>query len=126
MLSQGLPANPPARGQGALLAAGSAALLASGCCVAPLALALLGVSGAWIGQLRVLEPWSPWLLGGALGALGLAAWQIYRRPASDAAACAVDDPACGQTRRGLRRWFWMVALLTAVPLLLPRVAPWFY
>jgi transglutaminase-like putative cysteine protease len=111
---------------GALLAAGLAALLASGCCVAPLALALLGVSGAWIGQLRVLEPWSPWLLGGALTALGLAAWQIYRRPAPGDATCAADDPACGQTRRGLRRWFWVVALLTAVPLLLPLVAPWFY
>jgi hypothetical protein len=74
----------------------------------------------------VLEPWSPWLLGGALLALGLAAWQIYRRPAPGDAACAVDDPACGQTRRGLRRWFWVVALLTAVPLLLPLVAPWFY
>ncbi|MCA6217173.1 mercuric transport protein [Ideonella sp. B7] len=126
MLARTADPTPGTRGLSALLAAGLAALLASSCCVMPLALALLGVSGAWIGQLRVLEPWSPWLLAGALGALGLAAWQIYRPARAGSAQCGIDNDACRTTNRWMRRWFWLVALLTLVPLLAPLLAPWFY
>lgn len=126
MLARTADPTPGTRGLSALLAAGLAALLASSCCVMPLALALLGVSGAWIGQLRVLEPWSPWLLAGALAALGLAAWQIYRPARAGGAQCSIDNDACRTTNRWMRRWFWLVALLTLVPLLVPLLAPWFY
>ena len=109
----------------ALTLAGLAALLASGCCVAPLLLALAGVSGAWIGQLRRLEPYSPWLMALSLVALGVAGWRLYRRPAAGA-RCAIDDPACRRATAVARRWFWLVALLALVPLAAPLVAPWFY
>jgi len=41
------------------LAAGGVlgAMLASVCCLVPLAFVLLGVSGAWIGNLTALEPY---------------------------------------------------------------------
>src|SRR5258708_24664719 len=44
-----------------LLAAGGilAALGAASCCVIPFALFMLGVSGAWIGNLTALEPYQP-------------------------------------------------------------------
>lgn len=117
---------PRGRGLPALLAAGLAALLASGCCVMPLALALVGISGAWIGELRHIEPYSPWLLGLAVVALGVAGWQIYRRnPAMDA-ACAMGDNTCVQTNRWARRWFWVVVVLTLLPIVVPLIAPWFY
>ena len=48
------PENAPRASSFALGAAAAAALLASACCVAPLALVLLGISGAWIGQLAAL------------------------------------------------------------------------
>jgi mercuric ion transport protein len=35
---------------------GLAAILASTCCLGPLVLVALGFSGAWIGNLTVLEP----------------------------------------------------------------------
>lgn len=119
---------PPPRGGLALGLAGLAALLASSCCVAPLVLALVGISGAWIGQLRRVEPYSPWLMGVALGALAVAAWSLYRRPRAGGAECALDDPSssCGPLRRTARRWFWFVAVLTLVPLVVPAMAPWFY
>lgn len=57
---------------GTLLAGGLAAVLASTCCLGPLVLITLGVSGAWIGNLSALEPWRPLFIGAALAALALA------------------------------------------------------
>lgn len=109
----------------ALTVAGLAALLASGCCVMPLLLALAGVSGAWIGQLRRIEPYSPWLMGLSFVALGVAGRRLFRRPAADA-SCAIDDVACRRSNGVARRWFWVVAIVALVPLAAPLVAPWFY
>ena len=39
-------------GSGALVVGGLAAILASACCLGPLVLVALGLSGAWIGTLR--------------------------------------------------------------------------
>ena len=47
------------------------AVLASSCCIAPLLLLTLGVSGAWIGNLTALEPYKPVFLGVALVFIGL-------------------------------------------------------
>ena len=112
------------RSASALTVAGLAALLASSCCVAPLLLALAGVSGAWIGQLRRIEPDSPWLMGLSFVALAVAGWRLFRKP-SDGASCDVDVD-CRRASGVARRWFWFVALLALVPLLAPLVAPWFY
>lgn len=124
------PVEPVAEkgGMAALTLAGVAALLASTCCVLPLALAIVGVTGAWIRALRWLEPYSDALLVLALGALGAAGWQLWgrRQRSGSGAVCAADDAACRAAGTAMRRWFWVVALLTAVPLLLPLAAPLFY
>ena len=117
--------NDPDHSAPALTVAGIAALLASGCCVAPLLLALAGVSGAWISQLRRIEPYSPWLMGLSIVALAVAGRGLFRRPAK-AAACDVDGAGCRRVNATARRWFWIVALLALVPLAAPLVAPWFY
>jgi len=59
----------PQNGRGALFAGGLAAILASACCLGPLVLVTLGFSGAWIGNLTVLEPYRPIFIGAALVAL---------------------------------------------------------
>jgi mercuric ion transport protein len=125
----------PPRGSPALWLAGFAALLASSCCLLPLVLVLIGISGTWIAQLTLLRPFSPWLEALALAALGLAAWRIYGpgvrsiagAAASSQAACDGDPAAlCAATRPALRAWFWMVALLTVLPLATTLLAPLFY
>ena len=64
-------ADRPAR-KGWLAAGGVvAAFLASACCIGPLVLLTLGISGAWIGNLTVLEPYKPWFAGVALVFVGL-------------------------------------------------------
>lgn len=52
------------------------AILASTCCIAPLALLMLGVSGAWIGTLTALEPYKPYFAGVALVFIGLGFRQV--------------------------------------------------
>ena len=124
-------APPDGRSAAALWLAGLAALLASSCCVLPLVFVLVGISGAWIGQLTQLEPYSLWLDALALGALGLAAWRIYRplpggAAKADASASADCGPACARTRPALRAAFWLVALLVMLPIVVPLLAPLFY
>lgn len=107
------PPIPPRLSPAAALATGAlAALAASACCLGPLALLLLGVSGAWIGHLAALEPWQPLFVAVALAALALAGWRLWR-PAGDCAPGQV----CAVPR--VRRWYR--ALFVAVDLLLVLV-----
>lgn len=63
----------------ALATGGIAALLTGLCCVVPLVLASIGLGGAWLANLRLLEPYRPVFIGIALAALGFAWWRIYWR-----------------------------------------------
>lgn len=72
---------------GRLLAAGGlvGAVLASACCVGPLVLLTLGISGAWIGNLTVLEPYKPLFAAGALVCVGLGFRRVYAKSRQDCA-----------------------------------------
>jgi len=82
------------RRQQRLMAAGGllGALAASSCCILPLALFGLGVSGAWIGNFTRLAPYQPYFLAATLAFLGYGYWLVYR---SSARACA-DGEACAR------------------------------
>ena len=96
-----------------ILAGALAAIGASVCCVAPLALLMLGVSGAWISYLTAFEPFRPYFIGLTLLFLCLAFRKLYLvKP-----ACATGD-ACAEkrvlTRQRLIFWFATVCLLLLV------------
>lgn len=55
----------------ALFADGLAAILASTCCLGPLVLIAVGIPGAWISNLTLLEPYRPVFIGTAPGCVGL-------------------------------------------------------
>jgi mercuric ion transport protein len=97
----------------ALIAAGSllGALAASSCCILPLVLFSLGVSGAWIGNLTQLAPYQPYFIVATLGFLGFGYWLVYR---SSKVVCA-DDEACG---RPLPNRFVGVGLIAATLLVI--------
>ena len=108
---------------GALGLGGLAAVLASTCCLGPLLLVGLGVSGAWIGNLTALEPYRPWFIGTALLALAFAWRRIFRRPQ----ACAPGEVcALPPVRSAYKLIFWVVVVLVLVALLFPYVLPLFY
>lgn len=113
----------PSSSRGALAVGGLAAILASTCCLGPLVLITLGVSGAWIGNLTALEPYRPWFIGAALIALFFAWRRIFRpvQVCATEAACAVP-----QVRRRYRTLFWIVAALVLIAIGFPYVMPFFY
>lgn len=113
----------PGNGRGALAMGGVAAILASTCCLGPLVLVTLGISGAWIANLRVLEPYRPLFIGVALVAMFLA-WRRIFRPV---AVCNPDDLcAVPQVRRSYKLIFWSVAGLVLIAIGFPYLLPLFY
>lgn len=113
----------PKNGRSALVTGGVAAVLASVCCLGPLILVALGFSGAWIGNLTVLEPYRPIFIGAALIALFFA-WRSIFRPVN---ACkSADVCAAPQVRTAYKVIFWIVAALVLVALAFPYVLPLFY
>lgn len=102
-----------------------AAILASVCCLGPLVLVMVGVSGAWISNLTLLEPYRPVFIGAALVFMGLAWRRIYRAPA--AAECEPGTLcALPQSNRVYRVMFWTVSALVLLALGFPYLAPLFY
>lgn len=102
-----------------------AAILASACCLGPLVLVVVGISGAWISNLTLLEPYRPVFIGVALVFMGLAWRRIYRVPA--AAGCEPGTLcALPQTNRAYRVMFWVVLALVLLAVGFPHLAPLFY
>lgn len=111
------------KGRGALAAGGLAAILASTCCLGPLVLVALGVSGAWIGNLAVLEPYRPVFIVAALVALFFAGRRIFR----PVAACRPGEAcAIARVRFAYKLLFWVVVALVLIALGFPYVLPLFY
>src|SRR6266481_794456 len=108
-----------------LLTAGGVlgALAASSCCIFPLALFGLGISGAWIGNLTRLAPYQPYFIAATLAFLGCGYWLVYR---SSTRACA-DSDACARPlpNRIVKTSLILATILVAAALGLDFIAPLF-
>jgi mercuric ion transport protein len=106
-----------------LMAAGGilGAVAASTCCLVPLVLFTLGISGAWIGNLTALAPYQPCSLAAAAGFLGAGYYLVYRRPP---AAC-VEGEACARPlpNRFVKLALWAATVLAGAAVAFPYVAP---
>jgi mercuric ion transport protein len=110
------------RGQ-ALIAAGGmlGALAASSCCILPLVLFSLGVSGAWIGNFTRLAPYQPYFIAATLLFLGCGYWLVYRsgtRTCTEGEVCARPLP-----NRIVKASLILVTILVAAALGLDVIAP---
>jgi mercuric ion transport protein len=96
------------------------ALAASTCCIVPLILFSLGVSGAWIGNLTALEPYKPIFIVITLGFLGCGYWMIYRKPK----ACA-EGETCARPlpNRLVKTALWASTFLIVIALFWNWIAP---
>ena len=119
------PSAEPAteRGGKALLAGGLAAILASACCLGPLVLITVGVSGAWISHLAALSPYQPLFMGASLAAMCFAARKIWR---SEAACKPGEVCAIPVVNRMYKVFFGAVVLLLIAAMGFPLTAHWFY
>ncbi|MCO6416091.1 mercury transporter MerT [Siccirubricoccus sp. KC 17139] len=98
-----------------------AALGASSCCLLPLGLFLIGVSGAWIGNLTALAPYQPIFVAVALACLAGGFFAVYRRPR--AAACA-EGWHCARpaSDRTVKIALWSATALVVAALAFPYAA----
>ena len=103
------------RGQGLMTVGGLlGALVASSCCLLPLVLFGLGVSGAWIGNLTQLAPYQPFFVAATVACLGYGYWLVYR---SSKVACAGGE-ACA---RPLSNRLVQLGLIVATVLVIAAV-----
>jgi mercuric ion transport protein len=112
------------RQQGLIAVAGLfGALAASSCCIVPLLLFSLGVSGAWIGHLTRLAPYQPYFIAGTLACLGYGYWLSHR---AARLACR-EDQACARPLPGrlVRGGLVLATLLVLAALAFDFVGPLF-
>lgn len=114
------------QGQIGLLAVGGmiGAVLASSCCIVPLLLVTLGVSGAWIGNLTALAPYKPYFIAATVIFLAAGYWRIYVKPKrvyADGSYCA--SPISGRVTKSA---LWVATALVLVAITIDYWAPLFY
>ncbi len=129
-VTQGLPgATRPSSGmsekaQKSALTSGSVvgALAVSSCCIVPLVLFSLGMTGAWIVGLTALYPYKWYFFVPAAGFIAGGFYKVYRKP--DASACAADS-ACASpiSDRVNKIALWSSTALVLAALAFPYAAP---
>ncbi len=92
-------------------------ILASLCCVGPFVLVMLGASGAWVGKLRVFEPYRPLFILLTISFLGAGYYSVYKKPKEacmPGSLCAVP-----QTKKAGKIMLWIVTIIVFFLLILP-------
>lgn len=97
------------------------AIAASTCCIVPLVLFSLGVSGAWIGQLTALSAYQPIFITITLVFLGCGFWMVYRKPE----AVCDEEEACARPLPNMlvKLALWFATALILLAFAWPYVVP---
>lgn len=98
------------------------ALAMSTCCILPLVLFSLGVTGAWIGNLAALYPYKLYFLIPTVGFLAGGFYLAYRDPKAD--ACEVGSSCAAPISERINKGvLWGATVLTLAALTFPYYAP---
>ena len=100
-----------------------AALAMTSCCILPLLLVSLGVTGVFIGQMTALYQykWITFSIASVFLAYGF--WKAYRPVADE--TCADGTCARPLNRRLMRSILWVSLVVVIVALIFPYVSPYF-
>ncbi len=129
-VTQGLPgATHPSSGmsekaQKSVLTGGGVvgALAVSSCCIVPLVLFSLGITGAWIGGLTALYPYKWYFFVPAAGFIAGGFYMVYRKP--DGSACAADSACASPISDRINKIaLWFSTALVLAALAFPYAAP---
>lgn len=96
------------------------ALAASSCCILPLVLFSLGISGAWIANFTALAPYKPYFAAGTIALLGYGYYLVYVRSKQ---ACADGSCARPLPNRLVTSSLWTATALMMAALSFDYVAP---
>ncbi len=107
-----------------LVAAGGivGALAASSCCILPLVLFSLGISGAWIANFTALAPYKPYFVAAAIGLVAYGFYLVHMRPKQTCADGSCARPLPGRT---VKTSLWIAAVLVVVAVAFDFIAPLF-
>ncbi|MBZ0252566.1 MAG: cation transporter [Candidatus Methylomirabilis sp.] len=98
----------------------ASAAAASVCCLGPLVLLALGVSGAWIGTLSAFEPYRPLFVVVTACLLAVAFHRVYRKPKAE--ACAPGTYCVNAKAERINKVsLWTVTALAAAMLAAPSL-----
>ena len=121
--AQGLETTGETRRQGLIATGGVLGALAmSSCCILPLVLFSLGITGAWIGNLAALYPYKLYILVPTASFLAGGFYLAYRKP--KVAACE-GDGNCGTpiSDRINKVVLWTSTVLVLAALAFPYYVP---
>jgi mercuric ion transport protein len=98
-----------------------AALVASACCVGPVAFSLIGAGALGASAVKV-EPYRPWFIAFTVLLVGVAFYGAYRRlPAAE----TCENGACSpHSRRTARVLAWVAAIVAAILIAFPYYIGW--
>ena len=100
------------------------AVAAWSCCIVPLILFSVGVSGVWIGNLTALAPYQPIFIGVAVVSLGAGFYLVYRKP--NVADCEPGTfCASPKSDRLTKSALWLSSVLVALAVAFNYLAPIF-
>lgn len=110
------------RSRARLIAVGGilGALAATSCCILPLLLFSVGISGAWIANFTALAPYKPYVAAGTLALLGYGYYLVSVKPKQ---ACADGSCARPLPNRFVKSSLWIATVLVAAALAFDYVAP---
>lgn len=101
-----------------------AGIFTSVCCVLPLVLLMLGISGAWMSYLTIFEPYRPVFIIVSVALLLIAYKKIYTGESED--KCCNNENICLKLDRKkyYKVIFWIIAFVIFILILTPYIIPY--
>ena len=108
-----------------IIATGSllGAIAASTCCVLPVILFALGISGAWISNLVSLARYKPFFIVLSLVFIGTGFWIVYFKP--QISIPKVQSTSCYRPfpEKTIKIMLWSAVIIILIVFLIPYIAP---
>ena len=108
-----------------IIATGSllGAIAASTCCVLPVILFALGISGAWISNLVSLARYKPFFIVLSLVFIGTGFWIVYFKP--QFSIPKVQSTSCYRPfpEKTIKIMLWSAVIIILIVFLIPYIAP---
>lgn len=95
------------------------AVIGASCCVIPLVLFNLGIGGAWLSNLAVLQPFRPYLIAVSILALAIGGYVYWRNRKSACEPC--EDTSKQKT--GMVVLTMIAVLLIGIAIIWPHIEP---